>query len=200
MKLTLSKRDQQTVLVGGLLAVVVLWVYGAVILGPLQKRFVSVGQQVRAAREQLRTLEQVTANEAALREQHAQLDETVTSLRRLLPAEEALPAVIEFVSDLASQAQVKIQTIFPQRSVQEQDTAAAGGTVQGPEELAVYKQVPIQIDAQAGYHQLGIFLSLVESSGKAMQISSLRISGNAKEPKRHDVKMVLLAHFALAGP
>lgn len=200
LKLTLTKREQQTVLLGGGLALVVLWVYVAYIVGPLQKRFVTVGQQVRAAREQVRLLEQVTANEAAIRQQHAQLDDTVTSLRHLLPSEEELPAVIEFLSDLASQSQVKIQTIFPQRPVEGQDAAAVGAVGQTAQEPAVYKQIPIQIDAQAGYHQLGVFLSLVESSGKALQVSNLRISGSAKEPKRHDIKMVLLGHFALVGP
>jgi hypothetical protein len=41
-----------------------------------------------------------------------------------------------------------------------------------------------------------VFLSRVEAGAQPMQLKSLRISGNPKEPRRHSVKLVLLVYFS----
>ena len=197
-KITLSKQEQQTLALAALIGIVVLYVYAAYIVGPLWGKLGKLGQDIKAARAQVQGLEQVAANETAIRQQHTELNETVASLRNVLPGEEALPQVIEFLSDLASQTQVKIQTIFPQRSLEE--AVDAKKPAQGPSEPLVYKRIPIQLDASAGYHQLGAFLNLIERAGRGVQITSLRISLNNREPKRHDIRMVFLGHFAILQP
>ena len=103
MKLNLSSPEQRASLLAGFVGVVILWIYGVYLVGPLLRAAGDLKDKVQAAREQLKTLEAATSNEAALREQHRQLNETVVSLRRMLPPEEEIPAVIEHLSDLASQ-------------------------------------------------------------------------------------------------
>ena len=201
MKLGLSGREQRTLLIGGVLAIIVLWVYGAYIMGPLRKEAAELGEQVRLAREQLRALEAVTANEAAVQTQHRQVSDTVKSLRSLLPAEEELPSIIELLSDLASQSQVKIQTIFPQRQAlpaggPSENSATMNGTTAEP---LVYKDIIIQIDALGGYHDLGMFLSLIESGKKPMEVSSLQMSADSKDPRRHIIKLLIRSYFAMGG-
>ena len=199
MKLKLSPREQRTLLTVIGLGIVILWMYVAAIVRPLMREVGRLTQQLRAAREQLKLLEVSTANEDALREQHRQLEETVLVLRKLLPGEEELPAVIELVSDMASQAQVKIQTIFPQRPVGEgagDKTDKDENRDAGPKQPEVYKNVLIQIDALASFHQLGTFLSLVEQGDKPMQIANLRLIQDPKEMKRLRIKMLLRSYFA----
>lgn len=176
-----------------------LYIYVALLMGPLWHKAVDLGQQVRTAREELQQLQAATANEAAIREQYQSLQKSVGSLRRFLPAEKELPAVIEALSDMARQTNMKIQTIFPQRSLSDQAAAAPGKKTAAIPEPVVYRQVPIQIDAQAGYHQLGAFLSLVEAESRPMELRSLRIAADPREPKRHTIKMVIDAYFAADG-
>jgi Tfp pilus assembly protein PilO len=195
MKIRLSPREQRTLLLVVGLGAVIFWVYSSVIVGPLGRERRAVREQVRSARLELKTLEAATANEAALREQQQKLQETVASLRELLPAEEELPAVIELLSDLASQSQVKIQTIFPQRPLQD----AVGGKSKTAPEPLVYKDILVQIDALAGFHQLGTFLSLVESGEKPMQVSSLKISVDPRDSRRHHIKLLVQSYFAASG-
>ena len=191
-----SLKPQQMFAVIAVLAVVILWVYARYIVAPLMHEAKALDDQVRTGREQLKALEAATANEASLRQQHQELNQTVSSLRNLLPGEEELSTAIERLSELASQAQVKIQTIFPQRALGEQDVMA-GAPKEGTASLpVVYKTIPIQIDAVAGYHQLGTFLSLVELGDKPMRVASLRISANPREPKRHLVKLLIMSYFA----
>jgi Tfp pilus assembly protein PilO len=197
MKLQLSPREQKTLLSVAGLGVVILWVYIAAIVRPLMREVGQLNQQRREAREQLKLLEASTANETTLQGQYRQLEQNVLSLRKLLPSEEELPAVIELVSDMASQAQVKIQTIFPQRPV---GSEGAGKSAREKDAVlkqpAGYKEVLIQIDALAGFHQLGTFLSLVEQGDKPMQIANLHVTQDPKETKRLRIKLRLQSYFA----
>ncbi len=199
-KLTLSKRERKVIVLVGTLTLVIGYVYVALILGPLGREMASLGQRVRDARQQVRALEAVVVNEPALRAQYAQWDEKVTVLRSLLPPRDEESVVLERLSNLARQTQVKIQAIFPQRSKDEQagstKPAATSQESSSTVEPAVYEDVLIQIDASAGYHQLGTFLSLVESEGRPMRVSSLRIVANPKEFKRHNVKLLIRAYFS----
>jgi len=195
MKLRVSTREQRTLALVGALGLMILWVYLALIIGPLMREARRSREQVRAARDQLRVLELATMNETALREQHRQVQDTVASLRSLLPDEEELPRVIELLSELAGRSQVKIQTIFPQRPLEAAGAPKTPAAQASPAPV-VYKEVLIQVDALAGYHQLGTFLSLVEAGEKPMQLASLQIAPEPRGSKRFHIKLVIQSYFA----
>ena len=193
MKVATSSRELRVILAAGTLGLIILWAYLS-IAGRLMRETMSLGREVRSAREQLKTLEAATANEAVIQEQHRQVSQTVESLRQLLSSEEELPALIERVSGLATQTGVRIQAVVPQRPL---ETVGVGTPSQeGASEVAVYKEIPLQVDALAGYHQLGTFLSLAESGEKPMRVSSLRMTGNQWDARRQSIKLVLRLHFA----
>ena len=195
VKARLTTREQRLIPLIVLLGAGILCGYFIYVVGPLSREMTDLGQRVRAARDKVRLLETATSNEVALQDQHNQLDHSVMALRRMLPSEDELPSVIALLTDLANQAQVKIQTIFPQRTAADSLALDSKG---GSTDSSVYKEILIQIDALAGYHQLGTFLNLVESSEKPMRLASLRISSNAnaREVKQHQVKLLLRAYFA----
>ena len=175
------------------LGVIILWVYAVYIMGPLMREAAELRRQMRAAHDQLKTLELTTSNETILQEQSRQLDQSVMALRRLLPGEEELSSVIERLSDLANRANVKIVTISPKIAEGLRGEASnKGGEAPSP----YYKVIPIQIDAEAGYHQLGSFLGGMESDAKPMRVFSLKISGDAKAPTHHRIKLVIRTYFA----
>ena len=197
MKSGLTQREQQTLLLGGLLALVVLYIYSAYVLSPLLRESKRLGEQVMADTQKLQLLELTAANEGALREQHRQLQETVAALRAMLPSEQQLPAVIERLSDLAGQAGVKIQTIFPQRPGEGEDVPPGQAPkAHAPTGPVVYKDVMVQIDAVAGFHQLGAFLGMVESGEEPMQVSSLKIQADPKGVKRPQIRLVIRTFFS----
>ncbi len=198
MKLPAAKRER-TVLVGVVVfGAFILYLYCTALVMPLWTQFLRLGQDVRTARVKLQDTERVVAQEPQLRQEQQGLSETIEELGRSLPSEEALPKVIEVLSNVASEVGVRIQTIFPQRSFESAaDTAKKEGSKGTADHLKeLYKEIPIQIDALSGFHQLGMFLSRVESDAQAMEVKSLRISGNPKEPRAHDAKLVLRVYFA----
>ena len=198
MKIDLAKPKHRLIVVIGVLTVAGLWVYVTMLVIPTFQRTSRLTQEVRTARDQLRALEDVLANEEEVREQYERLGETVASLRSFLPSEDELPSILERLSEVARRANVRIQSISPGLSFTEKDLAdlLAGGEFQQP----VYRTIPIQIDALAGYHELGTFLSLVETGPIPVEIASLRISTNMKEFHRHNMRLVLNVFFSASGP
>lgn len=196
MKLTLSKRERRALAV--FVAVVILggWAYLAYGITPLRRRGVALGQEVSAARQQLALLEGAVANEAGLQEEFRQADERVSALRHLLPSPEELPLIIERLSDFAAQTQVRIQTILPQRADDSEEVWQPDEGGEAASDAVVYEEVLIQIDAVAGYHQLGSFIALVEAETRPMRVISLRVTGNEREPRRHHVKMLVRMYVA----
>ncbi len=191
-------REQRTIALVVVLGIGILWVYFNYVVAPLGRSSSSLASELRKAREQLKSLENATSNETTLRTQYEEVNQSVASLRKLMPMETELPSVIESLSDLAGQSQLKIQTIFPLKGLESQVDLALVNSGR-PSESAVYKEVLIQIDALAGFHQLGTFLSLVEADQKPMRLASLRISQSPKESKRQTVKLMIKAYFSTAA-
>ena len=209
-----NTRQQRAILAIGLSGLVIAWIYFVYLIGPLRRQGARIARQLQTARQQLRALEASVANQQSLQQQYTQWDDKVTALRSLLPAREELPAVIERLTALATQTQVKIQAIFPQPSSSDQEAAKeppketppakagkpGGGKASPPLPLpVVYEDVLIQIDASAGYHQLGTLIGAMESSDKPMRVASLRLVGNPKDPQHPLIKLVVRASFAATG-
>ena len=176
----LSPQDRGRLVFLSLLAVLFVWGYYEYILDPLWRRGSEVRTQVRAATQQLRDIEQALIQEPQLHQQRRQLEDRTARLRTTILTEDELPTMIEQLTDLAGQTGVKIQVISSQRAL--------------PVPLSSYQEIPIQIEAFAGFHQLGAFLSRVELGTQPMQVRTLRISENPKLLRRHLVKLTLVAY------
>lgn len=194
MILPRAAHERKVLLATVLLAAVVLWVYYAYILTPLLQNVSRLGQELRTVRSQLREVEQAIVQEPQLRQQYQRLADETAKWRAALPAEDELPAVIERLSEVAGQTGVKIQLITPQRPLQ--GPSGSAGQPAGSQSPVLYKEIPIAIDALAGFHQLGTFLSRIESGEQPMQLRGLRISENSQALRRHLVKITLIAYVA----
>jgi Tfp pilus assembly protein PilO len=191
----LPAREQRALLAAVGLAVLVGWLYTAFILLPLFRETGRLGQQVGEARARVRDLKLLTVNEAALQGEYEQLQQRVGTLRALLPDQEELPLVIGRLSELASEAQMKIQTIFPQRSAWE-TAGAAAATPPASKQPAVFEEMLIHIEAATGYHHVGRFLSLAETDDRPLRVAKLRMISDPKDYKQVNVTLLLEVYFA----
>ena len=201
MKWTLAKREHRMILIAGCLTLGIGWVYAAYVVGPLIRNGAQLKGQVLAARQKFTTLQAALGNEASVRQQYRQAQEKVKALRSFLPTQGELSAVIGRLSDLASQTQVSIQSIFPQRPVGDEASRTDAGAGKGKSaaaQPAVYEEVVIQINALAGYHQLGAFLSLVESGKQPIRLANLHLSPDPRDTQRHHVDVLVRSYFATA--
>lgn len=186
-------QDRKSLLVAILLAAIFPWGYYAYVLMPVVRTVWRMGQEVQTLRSHMHDVEQAIVQEPQLRQQYRQLSGDVQRVLTMLPIEAELPAVIERVSDLASQTGVKIQFVSPQRPPQD-SPVSSGSQPSSTSRPTLYKEIPIDIDAVAGFHQLGTFVSRIELGEQPMQLRALRISQNPKMPRRHLVKMTIVAY------
>ena len=191
----LTKEQWRLAILGGLFGILGVWVYFGMLVVPGFQRMARLGREVSQASEQLTMLQRVLANEERIREQHERLDQTVQSLRDILPGEEELPIFIEKLSEMARAANVKIQTIFPKL-----DAPESADTLRNQKEERVYRTIPIQLDAVAGYHSIGHFMGLVESQAIPIEVTVLRISRSPKQFRGHAMRLVLNVFFATTEP
>ncbi len=191
MKTKFLSDSVRGILLAGLLVITGLYIYVEYYFVPTSQKLSSLEVQLRTARDNLKSLEAATANEAVLQAQYKQVEQAVASLRKALPKDSELPAVMEVLSTLASESNVKIQTIFPERQ------SVVVSKVAEIADPAVYREIPIQIDAVAGFHQLATFLNQVEVGDKPMQVLSMRITANPKDSKRHQINLLFKAYFSV---
>ena len=101
-----------------------------------------------------------------------------------LSREKEIPLLLENMSKMARASRVKILGVTPNiKDFREH----------GPGEGS-YQEVPIAISAQAGYHDLGIFINKIEEGERFMQISDIKIKSNTANPNRHDIEFVVYAY------
>lgn len=79
------------------------------------------------------------------------------------------------VTEMADQAQVKIVSITPQ----------------APDEKETYIRLPIRMEVECGYHQLGDFISKLESSKEFIKIDALDLTVKEVERGRTIAKVGL---------
>lgn len=197
MAAVLSKRDQRIMLVLLAALAALICFYYVYLFRPFFNRVTELERAIKTENLKLQHIDQLLTQEPQFQKEYEQLYGSIQLLRASMPSEQELASVIERLSGMATQAGVKIQTIFPQRSLESLKVVAGLDQKQADPRTKLYKEIPIQIDARAGFHQLGMFLNRVERGRQPMSLKTLRITSNPKEARRHAVEIVLIGYFSV---
>ena len=123
-----------------------------------------IGQKlfVDPARSQLRSLRQELETEKRKSEilrRIVQLESTINGTRAsLLEKRDAAP-LIDAVNRLAEESTLTLVSVTPQP----------------PQKQGQYDRLPIEVELQCTYHQLGRFLSRIESSKRFLRVDSVKM-------------------------
>lgn len=100
-----------------------------------------------------------------------------------LPAQQEIPSLLENLSKMARNANISIIGITPVVLKSQKEKKGL-----------VYKEIPILITAKSGYHELGRFLSHLESGDRFMKVVDISIKANSTTPKKHDVELMVYTY------
>ncbi len=100
------------------------------------------------------------------------------------PPAEQLPDLLDKIAQFARGARVRVVTLRPKEDL--------GAVQAGP---SGYLEIPLELVATAGYHQIGRFLNQLERSDSLVRLRELEIRPG-KEMLGQEVKMMLLAFLA----
>lgn len=153
---------------------------------PLMRLFSKAGQlkaDIKQARDDIKFFSTYKNKLVDLRAQ-------LLGFEKKVILEEGLPNMLEQISKYADTSGVKILKMKP--SIGKQKTIKIFGlqSVSGATEPEFYRQ-SVSLTVNAGFHQLGCFSALLESSKIFFGIQGLEIQGNEQEPERQMITLVL---------
>ncbi|MDP3789087.1 MAG: type 4a pilus biogenesis protein PilO, partial [Candidatus Omnitrophota bacterium] len=157
--------------------------YFFLLFSPLTAKLSDVSRKVSKLQSDLTVADLAIGGMPKLRSEIEELKKKAIAYSNKLPKEEEFPALLEGLSAMAQNTDVKITKILPAK-----DTEA-----QAPEKSTsrIYQEQKILINAQCGYHQLGTFISELENAERFMEISDIIIESLKTTPRRHNVQLVV---------
>ena len=171
-----NPREKLMILVFG--GVTVLLVDYFIWLAPVTHAITKTMPGLSALHQELDTLRE---DKKASREIQGKWDEIQAGLiekEKGFQGPDQLPALLENLSKLASEAGVRITSLKP-----------VGESI--PVSGKLYFSVPIQLNASASTHELGAFLSKLETDVTFFKVSNLKITQNMVNPRKHTIEMML---------
>jgi len=123
-------------------------------------------QQARLAelQKQIRALE-ATANKLPEFQREVQaLEARLETLKRILPPEKEMPDLMRRVQYLAAQSSLQIRKFNP--------TA--------PAQKEFYLEVPVNLDVEGTYHNLGAFLDRISRMSRLVNVGNVKVKAQAK--------------------
>ncbi|MDP3730825.1 MAG: type 4a pilus biogenesis protein PilO [Candidatus Omnitrophota bacterium] len=178
--------------------ILLLTILAALAAAALYIYFVFVPQVMRAfeltastgkTKSELKSARTVIKDFERLKDELEEQSQKVESYEKKLPAEQEIPALLENLSNMAKESNIKIIGIVPAMSYSKEDKSA--------DKNQIYREIPILITAKSGYHELGNFLNNLENADRFMKAADISIEANKASPKKHDVELLVCTYVLL---
>ncbi len=105
------------------------------------------------------------------------------------PPEKQLPEILEVIAQAAKASDVRLLGAKPRMEISDLSPGSSG-----------FLELPVQVDASGGYHQLGLFLDSLESSRMLVRVHELKIQTNPEDIWHHQATFVLWTYlFPVVG-
>lgn len=185
MNLVIKEKDKQILYL--VIPIIIIIVDFLTILGWQCRLLFKYYKTVNTKKETIMTLQDDILNLDAYKNEISALDEKIKNPTVSISEEKDISVLIEDISDLANDSGVKILQIKPVLEIEDKDTTKIKN--EEPSEVG------IQIAAQADFHQLGNFISKVESAKSFLKVSALEIETDNKNYFIQNIKLFLKSYI-----
>lgn len=163
------------------LASIILFIsYLNFLLKPTVANLKEINPKLQKLAQDIEKVELWSKKQAEMERQLSELRSKMSHYEVMLLAAEEIPSLLEELSEVAHRSNVKIIGIKPKKM-----------TLSESKPKMPYQEVPISIKAKCGYHQLGRFISRLESADRLFAISDIEIKSVLQRPKSHDVTLIV---------
>jgi len=133
--------------------------------------------RLAALQQEIRALE-ATANRLPEFQREVQaLEARLETLKRILPPEKEMPDLMRRIQYLAAQSSLQIRKFNPATVVSKD----------------FYQEVPVSIDVEGTYHNMGAFLDRVSRMSRLVNMSDLKIKAQATQTLNNTVGITATA-------
>jgi len=152
--------------------------YSFVFIKPALEELLKLRRKVDTLHVDINQVEGEIRREGILKKRLVSMKEKISLYENKLPTEHEVPILLEDLSRMAQETYVKIKGINP---------SVTKGARKGNKKP--YREIPIQISAQSGYHELGEFINKMENTDRFMKIQGIQIKSNPKNMRLHNIEL-----------
>ena len=187
-KLELTPVQQKQILygIGGLVGLAVWFNF---LLLPQQRRMGEIRPQVQNLQQQIAQVRQGIAQMPAMEEEMSRLSTQFQLPAVVPPPEQQLPELLESITQIARQSQVRLVAAKPKSDINKLSPGASG-----------YLEVPLFVMVSGGYHQIGIFLDRLESSESLLRVKEMGIVEDSEDLWHHKGIFLFQAYLLPPSP
>jgi len=178
------KKFQEYLVLGTAAALVLIYLVFALI--PKWSFFNRTLREIKDLKAKIMMVDGRISKIDVLTDKLEELTSEIESYSDGLPEQKELPEFLEELSLTAEASRVKILSITP------------SPVEKGDERGEYYKEAPIVITAESGYHELGDFISKLEMSERFITIEDLLVRSDIKIPRKHKVTINLKTYVYIA--
>lgn len=176
-----GNQNKKLAAIGLIAAVLVIADIFFIFLPLLGKNF-KIKTQILSLKKNTEALNRQFSDINGIKERLAAVKAERESYNLIFPKEEEVPVLLGGISAIAGKTSIDIIAVKPVKLENSRDTA---------ESTAVFHEVPIEIFAKGGYHQIGQFINKLESLDKFVEIKDIEITADKATPRRHFFRLLV---------
>lgn len=146
----------------------------------LNQRIGSINKDVDELKRKISTLDSAKGKLGALKSEYENYE-------KRFPKADEIPSLFETLSTIAVKSKVGIVAVRPM--VAEKGPAAKVSSL--------YQEIPIEIRAKGGYHQLGDFINKMEMLNRFMEVKDIEITREDAAAKRENLRLLVSTYILL---
>jgi Tfp pilus assembly protein PilO len=175
MKFTESQKSKMLIIgfLGAVVMVVTLYfhfIIGRGIVRDAKVESTQLNTEIADARQELKEIRELMAQEGAMEEQRAMIQEVV----KRLPNSPDAPGFLMALVSILRTTHIIQEVVRPDR----------------PQNRRQYTEIPYSVTAHGRYHELGQFLTLIEQNPRRfMRVKGFKVENNLERPSIHPISM-----------
>jgi type IV pilus assembly protein PilO len=176
----------QKLVAGVMGAVVIAAAAYFLLLAPAQAEVSRLRAQLDSLQQEVSRNRAIVADLMKYRREVAELTARLNALKERLPGEREIPTLYRTVSDAATAAGLGVSLFQPRP----------------PATRDYYVEIPISLNAEAGYHQFGEFFERVAKLARVVNVTEIRLSGvnRPRTPVRAELVLATYMYRPVGAP
>lgn len=176
----------QKLVAGVVGAVVIAAAAYFLVLAPAQAEVTQLRAQLTSLQSEIARSRAIVADLLKYRREVAELEVRLNALKERLPGEKEIPTLYRTVSDAATASGLGVALFQPRPPVVRD----------------YYSEIPISLNAEAGYHQIGEFFERVAKLARVVNITEIKFNGlnRPRVPVRAELILATYMYRPVGAP
>lgn len=174
-------------IVAGVIGLLVIGAAGYLLLiSPVEAQVSQLRVHATSLQREIAQSRAIVADLVKFRREAAELEARLNALKEKLPSEKEIPPLYRTLSDAATQAGLAV-SLFQPRAMAVRD---------------YYSEIPITVNAEAGYHQIGEFFERVAKLARVVNVTEIKLSGlnRPRNPVRAELTLATYMYRPVGSP